>query len=809
MKRFKKLILWGLLIIILLIVIAGAAIAIFLPREKVKEMALERISTALNRKVTIEDISVSFWGGLGVNLEGIKVSNPEGFEWSQFLEAKSLDIKLKIWPLLRKDIRVDRLILAEPRIGLLKTRSGQINYIFGVIDSLTPPPMKDKIPEETKAAAIAISFENFSIENGVIEYIDDSLETGVSVFGLSLKSKLSNPAEMKYQLSGKLGTDSIKINKAGAVYPVIKLASSYNAVIDLNKKQAVVSNTEVELNNLKFDIKAGIPNTKTLDFVNLELTSEDISIEKLLKQLPAEYRTLAASYNPTGNIKLNAAIKYNAKAKESVNYSGTADIADLKAFLPDIPGEFNISSAGIEFKNDYLNLTINKASFGGNPLEGKVAIRGFDSPGIEGRFKGQIDLAFLNQFLPETGNAKISGATTFDLAVTGPVKDLSRLKLSGIVKIKDGKYTAETLPEPIESFALDIKIQPDKIILNKMAVNFTTSDIALTGEIKNPLPYLMPGYQGEAEKPYLTFTASSNRFNTDKLFPEAVPGEGTNPADLPPDSLPALILPDINGSGKASVDTLIYCDVGFTDITGDINIKDRTIYISNAKGSAYTGKVTGEMSLDLRDFNNPKYTGQFDASQIEVNDFLDRFTGLGGHLFGKIDMKGDFATSGWEPEPIMNSLDMTGDAIINEARLVNFDLFKNLAEKLNFKMPSEEDIRDMSSKFKVKDGRVAFDAFNFVTRMGDWAVEGSAGFDGSLDYSGTILLSDKISQDLMKQSGLVSTLAGLLGDKKTKRVKVPFKLGGSYTRPQVSVDLTSSDVLQENLGEALQNLFGK
>jgi hypothetical protein len=48
-----------------------------------------------------------------------------------------------------------------------------------------------------------------------------------------------------------------------------------------------------------------------------------------------------------------------------------------------------------------------------------------------------------------------------------------------------------------------------------------------------------------------------------------------------------------------------------------------------------------------------------------------------------------------------------------------------------------------------------------------------------------------------------------LKDKKSQRVRVPFRLEGSYANPKISVDLRSSDMLKENIGDALKGLFNK
>ena len=98
--------------------------------------------------------------------------------------------------------------------------------------------------------------------------------------------------------------------------------------------------------------------------------------------------------------------------------------------------------------------------------------------------------------------------------------------------------------------------------------------------------------------------------------------------------------------------------------------------------------------------------------------------------------------------------------------------------------------------------------------MGDWNVSGSVGFDGSLDYSGDVLLTEKMSSELLSQSNMISGVAGMLQEKESGRVRVGFKLGGTYKNPKPTLDLTPAkdklqDKLKDKVGDALKGLFGK
>jgi hypothetical protein len=817
MKRLKKLIIWALVIAICVIILFVGAVMLFFPKEKAKQMAMERISMTLGREVAIDGISVSIWGGIGAYLEGIRISNPEGFEEKDFLTARALDVKLQFWPLLKRQIVVDRLILIEPQILLQKLKDGTINYQFGVVDSLAPAAVQEKLPEESKLAVSAISFENLAVKDGRLNYVDDSTRTSIHASGIKLDSKVRTPAPMVFQTSGNLSIDSFEALIDTLIIPSLAIKAKYDATYNQADDKITLSESAVNVNGIDLMLKAEVPEFAELNRASIEISTEQIDISQILTLVPKAYESMLEDLSVAGKVALNATIEYDATIKDTFQYKGSLAVSDVRLSSAEYPGEFLISSARAEFETNAARLDIDNASFDGNPLRATLAITGFDNPTVDGKTSGTFDLASLGRYLPETGDPKLAGNMSFDMKFQGPIKDPGRINLNGSLSIKDASYSAATLPEPIETFSLNAKVDSRDVIIDNMNAEFPSSDFTMKGKLADAFPYFIPGYEKEARKPYLTFEMKSQRFDVDRLFPEAVPGEGENLAKLPLDSLPPILLPDIDGKGKAKIDTLIYYRVEFTNITGDVSIKDRVIYVTNAKGNVYTGRITGETRVDLNDFENPKYSGTYNATEIEADDFLTRFTKFGGHLFGKVNMSGDFSASGWESEQLVNSLSMNGKALFNQARLVNFEPILKLAETLNFKTFKEETIKDLASAFWVADGRLGFDTLKFLSGFGDWDITGSVGFDGSLNYSGDVLLSEKVTSDLLSQSGLVSGLARMLKDDKSGRVNVPFKLTGTYLKPKIAADLSVTEKVQEELkdelkdkaADALKKLFKK
>ncbi|MCK4302576.1 MAG: hypothetical protein KAW91_07365, partial [candidate division Zixibacteria bacterium] len=263
----------------------------------------------------------------------------------------------------------------------------------------------------------------------------------------------------------------------------------------------------------------------------------------------------------------------------------------------------------------------------------------------------------------------------------------------------------------------------------------------------------------------------------------------------------------------------IYSRVEFTDISGKVKIEDGRIDCHDVAGDVYTGKVTGINSIDLNDFENPHYVGEFQATGIEADDFVSRFSKFGGHLFGKINLNGDYDARGWEPEEFLNSLSMTGVLNMKEGKVVTSGVIHSaiagIADKAGQSFEKEQPLKNLSTNILVKDGRVSVDKLTTsMGNLGDLGLDGSYGFDGSISYKGTVLLSEAWTQKLVSGSGLVGGLAGLLSDKSIERIRLPLEIGGTMDKPKLNLDYSAltkdiGENLKDDAGNLLKGLFKK
>jgi len=442
------------------------------------------------------------------------------------------------------------------------------------------------------------------------------------------------------------------------------------------------------------------------------------------------------------------------------------------------------------------------------------------NPSVDGTLKGKVDLAMAQPFLPDEGDPKLAGMLDMNITLNGDVLEPSGLKIRGNVSVANGSFTDTLLAEPINHFETHLTMVPDTIRIDKLIAQFRTSDLSLTGTILRPFPYLLPMEsidKSKLRKPEVVFAMTSHRFNVDSLFPETSPtGADTavGTAEARSDTIPPFILPKLDGRGVVSFDTVFYMNVPFTNLNGDVTIDDNVVSITNVTGNVYSGDVTGKTSIDFSQPARPVYDGSFDASQIEANDFISRFTDFGGHLFGKLDLKGQYAAAGWEKPTLMNSLSMDGVGQMKEAKMVTSGaMYKGLAELgklVGQDVKPEESLRNVMSKVIVRDGKVQLDQLTSrLGSLGDVAVSGYYGFDGELKYDGSILLSEETTQKVKESLGAAASAF-----KGVQRLKLPLTIGGTTDDPQLKLDLGSvTDQAKQNLldqaGNKIKDLFKK
>src|SRR5262244_1347356 len=137
---------------------------------------LSQAEQALGRKVSVGDVGVTLWRGVGLTLSKFTMSDDPSFSATNFVSAEDLQINVKLLPLLRKDFQVKRLLLNKPLVQIIRDKEGRFN--FSTIgkdkkEKQKQPEKTEKGPsEKEQKAPSALLIAMFDVSGGEVHYVD-------------------------------------------------------------------------------------------------------------------------------------------------------------------------------------------------------------------------------------------------------------------------------------------------------------------------------------------------------------------------------------------------------------------------------------------------------------------------------------------------------------------------------------------------------------------------------------------------------------------------------------------------------------
>lgn len=114
-----------------LAVLAVGAVAFLVPRELIRDQAIDLVKQHTGRDLTVDGkTSFAFFPSIGVELGGVALSSPPDMAGGPILRMKSLTLSLKLLPLLTRSVEVERFVLERPIFDLRLDRRGRRNWDF-------------------------------------------------------------------------------------------------------------------------------------------------------------------------------------------------------------------------------------------------------------------------------------------------------------------------------------------------------------------------------------------------------------------------------------------------------------------------------------------------------------------------------------------------------------------------------------------------------------------------------------------------------------------------------------------------------
>jgi AsmA protein len=170
----------GLGLVILVLVLLALLLPFIIDLNKYQDQYRPIIEDALNRKVSLKDIRLTIFPRIGARIAEFSVLDDPAFGSNSFASLTSLDIGVKLMPLLSGRVEVEEITLRDPAITVIKNRDGALNVSTIGKKGPAEPKATTRVlthpPEGPLRILALLAVDRVSLTGGKVTYRDLSAE---------------------------------------------------------------------------------------------------------------------------------------------------------------------------------------------------------------------------------------------------------------------------------------------------------------------------------------------------------------------------------------------------------------------------------------------------------------------------------------------------------------------------------------------------------------------------------------------------------------------------------------------------------
>ncbi|CUQ66149.1 AsmA family protein [Candidatus Nitrospira inopinata] len=168
----------GVLTLVAAVVGLVLALPFLIDLNRYQDQYKPLIEDALNRTIEIQDVRLTLWPTIGARVTGLSILDDPAFGAGPFASAASLDVGVKLLPLLSGKIEVREITLREPVVTVVKNHRGVLNVATLGRAGREAPRVPSRAPIPSMEGPLKIlgmlPADRVSIAGGTLTYRDFS-----------------------------------------------------------------------------------------------------------------------------------------------------------------------------------------------------------------------------------------------------------------------------------------------------------------------------------------------------------------------------------------------------------------------------------------------------------------------------------------------------------------------------------------------------------------------------------------------------------------------------------------------------------
>lgn len=495
---------------------------------------------------------------------------------------------------------------------------------------------------------------------------------------------------------------------------------------------------------------------------------------------------------------------------QGIDFRATQVELKIKEVSLDRPVNVDLEAAVFGADKQNLKLKGRLGPFGpkkdadGFPIEGDLELQPVPFANVEKTFPGLARR--VSQTVDLAGNVggkvRLSGVSSQDL--------LSRM--NGTLNLSAVSARIPQLPQPITDVNTKINFTGKSAELPETPLRLGKSQVRLAATITSFTPL------------NLTYRLSSPELNLADL--RATASGRKKPEvlrEVKSDGSLAIKNGALSFRGNLSSPKGTVVDGDYTDLKSTTSFAGRVMTIESLSLGAFGGSLNGSGRYDMRD-SVPRFAATTNIKGMDLTQiFRSLLPSAPKNLEGLINMDLDVTGAGKEWEAIKKALKGQGKAEVLKGKLLDVNLAENVLSgatgipgvanlipaDVRKKYPSifnskDTEFKQLKGSATISDGKahtndLVVSAAEFETHGKGWFA-----FDQTVDMRGLLLLSERLSQDIISRARETKNLANDRG-----QIEIPFTLTGKLpgAKPRPDLGYVARAMQKGAVERGLEGLF--
>jgi hypothetical protein len=264
----------------------------------------------------------------------------------------------------------------------------------------------------------------------------------------------------------------------------------------------------------------------------------------------------------------------------------------------------------------------------------------------------------------------------------------------------------------------------------------------------------------------------------------------------------------------ARIDSIIAAKAILTDVDGRGTITDGMLRMDPVTMQYAGGSGRAVLEVDFRDTRRVESKVRLAFNGIQAGRALEGISSASTMIDGRFSFNTDgsfFVAPTVDP---LVTLAASGSATSDSGRIILPAFASPLSEAIGLDLSRLErfTFTKWIGNFHIENGRLRTDDWRISSPSGNWAIRGSFGFDGSLDYTATLVIPPRALDgmiDVSKHRDLVELFKDDRGN-----VVLDFTIGGRAKSPKFTLDRTrierkAGEKLLDELKKKAKGLFDR